>query len=99
MGDNSGSDLMEAPAALPACAQAACVVHRLSTAGTVPHFVHMPSPTPATGLSTVVQLLADGAYLTLEAHVFTHELGDLLDRVERGRVVPSTKGTANHRER
>jgi hypothetical protein len=99
MGDNPETDLIAAPDALLACAQVPSVVHRSSTGGGVPHVVHIPSPTPATGLSTVVQLLADRAHLTLEAHVFAHELGDLLDRVERGRVVPPTKGTADHRER
>ncbi len=99
MGDNRESDLIEPPVALPACVQVACVPHRLSTAGGVPHFVHMPSPAPATGLSTVVELLADGAHLTLKADVLAHELRDLFDSVQRGGVVPAPERAPDDGER
>lgn len=97
MGDNPGSDLIAAPGALPACAQVAPVVHQFCTASTVAHFVHMSSRVSRTGLSTVVQLLADRAHLTLESNILTHQLGDLFDRVERRGVVAATKGTADDR--
>ncbi len=98
MGDNSERDLIAAPGALRACAQPAPVVHRLCTGSEVAHFVHRPSPVSTTGLSTVVQLLANGAHLTLEADVLAHELGDLFNRVQRGGVIPSPEGTADDRE-
>jgi hypothetical protein len=98
MGDNPECDLIEAPQALRACAQVAPVVHQLCTGEGVAHFVHMPSPGPATGLSTVVELLADRAHLTLEADVLAHQLGDLLDGVQRGGVIPSPESGADNRE-
>src|SRR4029077_1096716 len=68
-GDNPKSDLTAAPEAPPACAQVASVVHQQRTGSRVAHFVHMASQVPRTGLSTVVQLLADRAHLTLESDV------------------------------
>ena len=97
MGDNSQSNLIAGPGALPGCAQVALIVHQLSTVLGVAHFVHTPSPVRATGLSTVVELLADGSHLTLEANVFAHQLGDLLDRMQRGGVVAPTEGAPDHR--
>lgn len=97
MGDNPECDLIRAPRALRACAQVAPVVHQLCTVGGVAHFVHMPSPGPATGLSTVVELLANRAHLTLEADVLAHQLGDLLDGVQRSGVIPPPEGGADNR--
>src|SRR5580692_5726578 len=51
----------------------------------------MPSRASPTGLSTVVELFADRSHLTLEANVFTHELGDLFDCVQRRGVIPPTE--------
>src|ERR1019366_6768404 len=59
----------------------------------------MPSRAQRTGLSTVVQLLADGSHLTLETDVLTHDLGDLFNGGQRGGVVPPAEGAADDRER
>jgi hypothetical protein len=98
MGDNPECDLIRAPRALRACAQVAPVVHQLCTVGGVAHFVHMPSPGPATGLSTVVELLANRAHLTLEADVLAHQLGNFLDGVQRSGVIPPAERGADNRE-
>lgn len=52
----------------------------------------------STGPSTVVQALPDLTQVALEARVLTHQLGDLLDRVQGGGVVTSTKGSADDRQ-
>jgi hypothetical protein len=99
MGDNRRIDLIAGPPACVACAEVGEVVHLLSTDNARAHRVHTRHTCARTGLSTAVQVLADGAHLTLESHVLAHELGDLLDRMQRCRVVAPTEGAADHRER
>jgi hypothetical protein len=99
MGDNSTIDLTSAPVPCMACAEVGDVVHRLCTGKSVVHFVHNRPRCAHTGLSTAVEVLADGAHLTLESHILAHELGDFLDGVQCGGVVTATERSADHRER
>ena len=48
--------------------------------------------------SVLVEPLADVAQVTLKAHILEREVGDLLDGVQRGGVVASTEGGADHRQ-
>ena len=99
MGDNSRVDLTSASMSCMACAEVGGVVHQLCTGKSVVHFVHNRTRCARTGLSTAVEVFADGAHLTLESHVLTHELGDFLDGMQCGGVVASTERGADHRER
>jgi hypothetical protein len=97
MGDNPRSDLITGRPACVACAEEGGVVHRASIEARGAHRVHTLPHRARTGLSTAVQVFANGAHLTLETHVLAHQLGDLLDRMQRGGVVAPTEGAPDHR--
>ena len=48
--------------------------------------------------SVLVKTLADLAQITLQARILEGQVGDLLDGMERGGVVPSPEGVADHRQ-
>ncbi|MEA2638513.1 MAG: hypothetical protein QOE18_1570, partial [Chloroflexota bacterium] len=74
MGDKRRGDLIAGRRAGMACVEVGAVVHRLSPDDARAHRVHTFDTCAHTGLSTAVQVLADGAHLTLESHVLAHEL-------------------------
>jgi hypothetical protein len=99
MGDNRHGDLIARHLACVGCVEVDGVVPHSSTGWKHAHRVHTLAHLPRTGLSTAVQVFADGAHLTLETYVLAHELGDLFDGMQRCGVVASAEGAADDRQR